>query len=149
MNNDELRKLQKQEAQKRLEILQKEYLVHKNVLAEFKQNGTIYYSESFGGFMQGILYWLRNKKEFVNAVKEIEEKRNIFIYTCILTHTNIGDVLDCLYVSDDRDYWKDERKQLEDDGFVSSYCINLSDDFCSEFGGVQITGVNGGLARVC
>ena len=39
----DLRTMQKQEALKRLGILEKEYLVHKNVLKEFKQNETIYY----------------------------------------------------------------------------------------------------------
>ena len=40
-----LRALQKQEAVERLKILQDEYLLHKNVLKEFEEDETIYYSE--------------------------------------------------------------------------------------------------------
>lgn len=148
MINKELREKQKQEALKRLKILQKDYLVHKNVLKEFKENETIYYSENFGGYMQGILYWLHNKSQYVEKVKEIEEKRNIYVYKCILSHTNFGDILDCLYISSDEENWEYEREQLENDGIVDSYCINLSDEYCSEFCCIEIIGVNGGLARI-
>lgn len=148
MINKELREKQKQEALKRLKILQKDYLVHKNVLKEFKENETIYYSENFGGYMQGILYWLHNKSQYVEKVKEIEEKRNIYVYKCILSHTNFGDILDCLYISSDEESWEYEREQLENDGIVDSYCINLSDEYCSEFSCIEIIGVNGGLTRV-
>lgn len=148
MINKELREKQKQEALKRLKILQKDYLVHKNVLKEFKENETIYYSENFSGYMQGILYWLRNNHQYVERVKEIEEKHNIYVYKCILSHTNFGDILDCLYISSDEESWEYEREQLENDGIVDSYCINLSDEYCSEFSCIEITGVNGGLARI-
>lgn len=147
MINEELRNKQKIEAIERLKILQRNYLVHKNVLEEYKENETIYYSENFGGFMQGILYWLRNKPQFVEKVKEIEEERNIYVYKCILSHTNFGDILDCLYISADEENWQFEREQLQNDGIVDSYCINLYDEYCSEFGCIEITGVNGGLAR--
>ena len=76
------------------------------------------------------------------------EKRNIYVYKCILSHTNFGDVLDCLYVSADEQNWQYEREQLQNDGIVDSYCINLSDSYCNEFGCIEINGVNGGLARV-
>ena len=145
--NLELRNKQKQETIKRLKILEKEYLVHKNVLKEFKQNETIYYSESFGGFCNGILYWLRNQKEFVDKVKEIEKDHNIFVYHCILNHTTIGDMLSMLYVSSESDYWQDEQEQLKNDGYAEAYGWNLSFEMESEFGTIGINGVNGGLER--
>ena len=43
MINEELRNKQKQEVIERLKILQRNYLVHKNVLKEYKENETIYY----------------------------------------------------------------------------------------------------------
>lgn len=147
MVDKELRNKQRLETIERLEILEKEYLLHKNVLAEFKQNGTIYYSENLGGAFSGILYWVHNKEEFTRAVKEIEEKRNIFVYHCILNHTEIGDLLTMLYVSDDEENWKYERQELLG-GFVNAYVCNLSCELDSEFGGTQITGVNGGLCRL-
>ena len=56
MDNKKLKEKQKQEALKRLEILEKEYLLHKNVLKEYKADETIYYSENLGGFHQGIFF---------------------------------------------------------------------------------------------
>ena len=60
-NMENLRTLQKQEAIERLKILQEEYLLHKNVLIEFVEDETVYYSENLGGPFSAILYWLNNK----------------------------------------------------------------------------------------
>ena len=146
MENKKLKEKQKLEAIKRLEILQNEYGVHKNVLKEFKADEIIYYSETINKFFAGVLYWLHNKDEFVAKVKEIEQERNIYVYHCILSHTNFGDLLTMLYISDDEEFWKFEREQLKD-GYSSSYVWNLSFELDSEFGDVGIDGVNGGLVR--
>lgn len=125
MDNKELREKQKQEAIKRLEILQDYYLLHKNVLKEFKEDEIIYYSENFRGFQQGILFWLHNKQDFVNAVKEIEEKRSIFVYHCILNHyREAGDVLTMLYISSDEEFWEDEKEELKE-RFTLYLCTQL------------------------
>lgn len=148
MDNKELRDKQKQEAIKRLEILQSEYMLHKNVLNEFKADETIYYSENFSGYMQGILYWLHNKDEFVKIVKEIEEKRNIYVYHCMLNHyRDDGDVLTMLYVSSDVEFWENERQELKD-GSPCTYVHSFNFPQFSEFGGITITGVNGGINRL-
>lgn len=148
MDNKELRERQKQEAIKRLEILQNEYMLHSNVLKEFKADETIYYSENFGGYVQGILYWLDNKDEFVKVVKEIEEKRNIFVYHCILNnYRDDGDVLTMLYVSADEEYWENERQELAD-GCPCTYVYSFIFPQFSEFGSCEITGVNGGINRL-
>lgn len=148
MDNTDLRNKQKQEATERLKILEDNYMMHKNVLKEFKQDETIYYSENLGGAFSGILYWLRNKPEFVNIVKNIEEKRNIYVYHCILSHySDDGDVLTMLYVSSDEEYWENERQELID-GCPCSYVYSFNFPQFSEFGGVTITGVNGGINRL-
>lgn len=147
MENIELRNKQKQEAIERLKILQEEFMVHKNVLKEFKQNETIYYSENLGGAFSGILYWLHNKEEFVKKVKEIEKTRNLYIYHCILNHyRDIGDVLTMLYVSEDESFWEYEREELKE-GYAGAYVWNISFEPYSEFGNIGIDGVNGGLVR--
>lgn len=145
---EELKILQKKEAIERLKILQKEYKVHSNVLREFKEDEKIYYSETVNKFFAGVLYWLDNKQEFVNAVKEIEKRRNIFVYHCILNNTEFGEILTMLYISSDKEMWDYERKQLENDGYVDSYVCNLSCNNYSEFGMIGINGINGGLVRM-
>ena len=56
--------MQKQEAKKRLEILEKLYNLHPNVLKEFKKDGTVYYSEHINSFQSGILYWINNNQKY-------------------------------------------------------------------------------------
>lgn len=147
MKQTNLRYLQIKQAMERLEILEKEYLLHENVLKEFREDGTIYYSENLGGAFSGILYWLANKDEYVEKVRKIEQERNIFVYHCILNHTMDGDLLTMLYVSEYQDEWEFEKNDLKN-GCTDAYVCNLNYDIDSEFGSVQITGVNGGLVRV-
>lgn len=143
--NSVLRQLQKKEATHRLQLLEKEYKMHQNVLKEFTADETIYYSETISKSFSGILYWLNNKQKYVDAVKEIEQKYNIYVYHCILSHTEFGDVLDMLFVSSAQDEWKQESGDLET-GYIESYCYVLNGD-TSEFGTIKIKGVNGGLTR--
>ena len=147
MEKEELRKLQKEEVIKRLKILEQDYNLHKKVLKEFKEDETIYYSENINGTFAGILYWLRNKKEYIEIVKNIEEKEDIFVYHCILKHTTDGDVLTMLYVSKYIEEWEIDHNDLKT-GNILVYVHNLSDEQNAEFGYVDITGVNGGLTTL-
>lgn len=146
MEAEELRKLQKIEAIERLELLQKIYNVHTNVLTEYKQNETIYYSERVNKVYNGILYWLSNEQQYVDAVKEVEKKYNIYVYHCILSHTEFGDLLTMLYVSNDPENWIEEKSKLMV-AMPNTFVYDFS-GFGSEFGDVQIAGINGGLTRV-
>lgn len=140
-----LRELQKTEATHRLQLLEKLYKMHQNVLTEFTSDETIYYSEKINKSFCGILYWLNNKQEYVDAVKEIEQKYNIYVYHCILSHTEFGDLLDMLFVSSAQEEWEQEIEDLKT-GYVESYCYVFDGD-TSEFGTIKIKGINGGLTR--
>ena len=143
---EDLRENQKQEAIKRLKILEEVYQLHPNVLKEFKQDGTVYYSEQVNSMYRGILYWLRNKPKYVQAVKNVEEKYNIFVYHCILHYTEFGDWLSMLYVSDTPDNWQDEKLELKS-GTPFAYVYTF-DEFSSEFGPIEIASASGGLTRL-
>ena len=146
MEPEELRKLQKIEAIERLELIQKIYNVHSNVLKEFKQEGTIYYSERINKIQNGILFWLHNNLEYVKAVETIEKKYKIYVYHCILSHTEFGELLTMLYVSNDPENWIEEKSKLMV-AMPNTFVYDFS-GFGSEFGDVQIAGINGGLTRV-
>lgn len=141
----DLRQLQKTEATHRLQLLEKLYKMHPNVLKEFTADETIYYSETISKSFSGILYWLNNKPEFVKAVKEIEDRYNVYVYHCILSHTEFGDALDMLFVSSASEEWEQELEDLET-GYVESYCYVFDGD-SSEFGTIKIKNINGGLVR--
>ena len=146
MELEELRKLQKIEAEERLKLLQKQFKLYPNVLREFIEDETIYYSERINNVFDGVLYWLSNKPEFVEAVKEIEDKYNLYVYHCILSHTEFGDCLAMLYVSKEPDLWKEEKSSLIE-GLPLAYVYDFN-SYGSEFGYIEIAGANGGLTRV-
>ena len=146
MENKDLKEKQKLESIARLEILQNEYLLHKDVLQEFKEDGTIYYSENLGGAMSGLLYWLKNKSGYVEVVEEVQQEHNIFVYHCLLNHTEFGDILIMLYVSSGEKDWKSEQQELLD-GYINVCVYDLGLGYY-EFGQVEITGVNGGICTL-
>ena len=80
-----------QEAAERLRIMN----LHPNVLKEFQKDGTRYYSERsiVGRQVCGILYWLRNRPEWMKKIRELEEKRNIFVYAAIHEYASFGELL--------------------------------------------------------
>ena len=145
--SDELKDLQKNEALNRLRILQMKYGLLENVIKEFQADDTIYYSEYINKNIQGILYWISNEEEYVNAIKEFEEKHQAKVYHAILSPMEYGRILSVLYVSQHQDEWKMDRDDLND-GMPLAYCINLDDDTTSEFGAIQITKANGGISRI-
>ena len=145
--SEELKQLQKNEALNRLRILQMKYGLLENVIKEFQADDTIYYSEYINQNIQGILYWISNEEEYVNAIKEFEEKHQAKVYHAILSPMEYGRILSVLYVSQHKDEWKMDRDDLND-GIPLAYCINLDDDTTSEFGTIQITKANGGISRI-
>ena len=146
MMNEDIREQQRKEAIERLHMLEKLYNLNSNVLKEFKQDGTIYYSERINKIQNGILFWLHNNLEYVKAVETIEKKYKIYVYHCILSHTELGDLLTMLYISSDMENWSQEKSDLMS-GYIDTYVYDFS-EFGSEFGYVQIAGINGGLTRV-
>jgi len=144
---EDLRQLQKTEALNRLRILQMNYGLLENVVTEFEKDNTLYYSEYINKNAQGILYYVSNKEEFTNAIKEFEEKHQVLVYHAILTPLIYGRMLSLLYVSKYEEEWQRDRNELSE-GLPLAYCMNLDDEITSEFGGIQIAKANGGITRI-
>ena len=143
MISEELKKEMKQEAIERLKILEEKGQV-KNVLKEYKEDETLYYTENTR--LGGILYWVDNKEELVQAVKEVEEKYDILVYFAIETMTEFGRLFDMLYISEDKETWEEDKQELRN-GYAMSYCKNFDDEMCSEFGEIAIRVISGGAVR--
>lgn len=111
-----------------------------NAITEFARNQTLNASEG-GGF----LYWLSDKEK--ETVRDFEKNYNALVYHVIKSSTEFGELLTFLYVSNYKDEWLLDREDLKN-GNPIAYVKNLSDDTCSEFGGVSITPRCGGLVRV-
>ncbi len=141
------KQLQKQEAIKRLKILQDKFGLMETVTKEFEKKDTLYYSEYFNRNMQGILYWVSNKKSLSKIVKEFEEKHKALVYHAILVPTVFGNTFNLLYVTEEKKEWQEDKEQLKE-GLPLVYVVNLDDPVCSEFGGIQIGSANGGITRL-
>lgn len=124
----------KQEAINRMKML----LLHQNVINEFKTENKLNKSEG----PLGTLYWLDEEEK--EMVKEYEEKWNVLVYHLIKTFTkDMGVIYDLLYITDEKNYWEEERKRLEQ-GIVLSHTKSQF----SESGDIFVINVSGGLARL-
>ena len=132
VNRDEM----KAEAVKRMEILR----LHPNVIKEFEDKGVLNYSYSVLGF----LYWLTEETQ--ERVKEFELSNGYLVYHVIENETSIGRLITFLYVSVFKEEWEQEKLELKN-GYALAYVINTDDELCSEFGGVELKSINGGVVR--
>ena len=126
---------QRTEALKRMELLK----LHENVIDDFKELSLLNQSE-----LGGILYWVEGEME--KKIREWEEKTGNLVYHVIHDYTEFGELLSLLYVSAYEDEWKMERDDLED-GYPLAYVMNLTDDWCSEYGSIGIRPQWGGVVR--
>ena len=124
----------------------------KDVIKAFEKGGenSLYYSERINKLMPAVLYWVDNKDDYVKRIKEFENKYKALVYHAILTHTEYGDLLDLLYVSNDEEEWEQDNEDITD-GYVFIYSMNIvspewNDN--SEFGTIAVKPRMGGLERV-
>jgi hypothetical protein len=138
-----MKKIMKEEAIKRMEILKLE----KSVIKNFKEKDVVYYSEHQNEICDGMLYWVSNDDKYVQMIKEFEQEYNALVYHCILTHTSIGDLFSMLYVSsydyEDFDY---EREELAD-GYCLACVHNLTYGDI-DIGTIKVAPMKGGLTRL-
>lgn len=137
-----LKEKQKEEALKRMKMLS----LMSNVIKDFEKNGKVYYSERQNAMFNAILYWVDNEPKFAKIIQEKEKKNNILVYHCQLTHTQFGDLLSLLFVSDDEDNWEDERQELRN-GIAYCYVANLDCEYDSDWGTIGIKPSMGGVLR--
>ena len=126
---------QRTEAWKRMELL----TLHENVIDDFKEINLLNQSE-----LGGILYWVEGEME--KKIREWEEKTGNLVYHVIHDYTEFGELLSLLYVSQYEDEWETDREDIQD-GYALAYVMNLTDDWCSEYGSIGIRPQWGGVVR--
>ena len=126
---------QRTEALKRMELLK----LHENVIDDFKEIALLNQSE-----LGGILYWVEGEME--KNIREWEEKTGNLVYHVIHDYTEFGELLSLLYVSTYEDEWETDREDIQD-GYALAYVMNLTDDWCSEYGSIGIRPQWGGVVR--
>ncbi len=149
-NLQQLRLLQKEEAIKRLKLLN----VDKGVIKAFKEKDLVYYSERQNSFFDGIIYYLKNNPEWIEMVKNFEEENDCLVYHAQLTHTTFGDLLSLLYVNSETETWEADDIELATGyrkrgyAYVFAYVVNLNDETMSDFGDIAVAPKNGGITRM-
>ena len=126
---------QRTEALKRMELLK----LHENVIEDFKEISLLNQSE-----LGGILYWVEGEME--KKIREWEEKTGNLVYHVIHDYTEFGELLSLLYVSTYEDEWESDREDIQN-GYALAYVMNLTDDWCSEYGSIGIRPQWGGVVR--
>lgn len=137
-----LKEKQKAEALKRMRMLN----LMSNVIKDFEKKNKVYYSERQNNIFNAILYWVDNKKEYVDLVNEFEKKHNALVYHCQLTHMEFGDCLSLLYVSQNEEEWEQDTNDIRE-GYAFAYVANLDCPQDSEFGTIGIRPSQGGVLR--
>lgn len=138
-----LKEEMKQEAIRRMKLLD----LLPSVVEKFDKEDIVYYSENMGGNLSGILFYLHNNPEWLQQVKNFEKKTGHLVYHTVLTHFTFGDILDLLYVREEKEEWKDEQEELKQ-GYADIYAINLTDDRLSEYGSAMYKSINGGVIKL-
>lgn len=144
---EDIKTLQKKEAIERLKILHEKYELLENVITEFEKEDTLYYSEYKNKVFPAVLYWVSNREDLTELVKNVEEEKGILVYHAILTPTIYGTYFSLLYVSQNQEEWEEEKMYLKE-SITSAYSINLSDIEMAEFGDIQIAGAMGGIRQI-
>ena len=108
----------KKEAIDRMHILK----LHSNVIKEFSNNGKLNLS------LNAELYYLNDKQ--LARVQEFEQKYNALVYHVIQNHTQFGELLSFLYVSQHTEEWEYDRSDLKE-CYPLVYVANLTDDWWS------------------
>lgn len=139
---------QKQEAIRRLEMLQKKGM-HENVLADFKE-GRVNVSERVRLGRNtpacGILYWL-DEQPYAPIAKVFEQEHGALVYHATLERTEMGTMLDLFYIDGEDEAWSEDRTDIRD-GYAFAYVANLDYPAFSEFGSIAFAVSGGGLIRL-
>lgn len=107
---------------------------------DFKKNNIVYKSE-----FHGILYWLdEDEQKLVKDFEISHKEQEMLVYHCYKAHTELGDILFMLYVSNEKG--ENERFDIDlQDDIIFTYAANMTEPCFSEFGSAYVKSQFGGI----
>lgn len=75
--------------------------------------------------------------ELIKAINKFEKEYNAYVYHIVYTKSNFGNLYSMLYVSNNTEEWKADRKDLQNKECYA-YVYNKSDEVCSKIGLIGI-----------
>ena len=119
-----------------------------DVVNLFNEENRLYYSERVNNQFPAVLYYLDNKEDYVQKVKDFEDQTGYMVYHVIETRTAFGKILDFLFVSKYEEDWGYELEDYDGKFIAMSMANNLSDPNCSDMGSIYIRPAIGGVERI-
>lgn len=147
--------VKREEAIKRLEILKEKGMTYNPPLKAFKSGEDIGIFSNLGKGAEAVYYALNLNTgdegfydDLRNAVNEFEAKHNAVVYLILVTHTIFQTLCDMFYVSDCKEEWERDRKDLRE-GWSCTYSYNQTEPLFSEIGDIAFSASKsyGGLYR--
>jgi hypothetical protein len=117
--------------------------IYKPYIKKFEKDGTVTLFERFGG------YYIEenNEPELLKKIREFEAEYGSLVYAVTHTFTQFGELYEFLCISKHEEEWEDTLEDLKEH-YAWSYVWNKTDDYCSEFGTIEVKSFGGGIARV-
>lgn len=128
----------KKEALRRMEKIG----LHTEVCANDAEKDTLYYSD--GQRIQSI----QKRDEIKQKVHAFQnENPEKLVYFILFTESNVGTLLNYLFVTPNQEEWVYDEADLEE-GYAFCYVENLTFPACSEYGTIGIQKIENGIKRI-
>lgn len=116
--------------------------IYKPYIKGFKENDQVCFFESFGG------YWVFQESKIEAKMHEIEEKYDCLVYAITHEYTQFGELYDFLIITDYKEEWDELPQKKASRHYAFAYVWNKDDEWCSEFGTIEIQSAFGGVKRI-
>ena len=119
------------------------------VLDEVKENykeGRIAVSERLNKIFNAVLR--DTTEEEKKIIEDYEKRSGNKVYHAIKTYTEFGEILDLLIVSNYEEDWEYEFDEEDENYYVMSMAMNLTNEDFSEMGSIVVRKAMGGLERI-
>ena len=116
--------------------------IYKPYIKGFKDNDHVCFFERFAG------YWVYQEPEIEAKMHEIEKKYNCLVYAITHEFTEFGELYSFLIVTDYKCEWKTLVHSSGNRHTAFAYVWNKDNDWCSEFGTIEVQSFGGGIRRI-
>lgn len=132
----------KEQKQKAVELM-KQIDIFKPYIKGFADENQVCYYEGFGGF------WANQRPELQEKLQAIEKKYNCVVYAITHEFAEFGECYSFLLVPEYKDEWNNLIYKTSNNTYYAfAYVWNVTDNYCSEFGTIEIQSFGGGIRRI-